>query len=100
MFKRGDLGEYIGIRNIGDNLKDFPSHYTCLKLDLEGYGRTAPLGRKKSPYDIFINLDGSVEMAVRSKKPKAVPLINCLSKKDIEKKKNTWRTSTGHRRKR
>ena len=34
---------------------------------------------------LFINLDGSIEMAVRSKKPKAVTLVKWLSKKGVEK---------------
>ena len=34
---------------------------------------------------MFINLDGSIEMAVRSKKPKAVALVKWLTKKGIEK---------------
>ena len=32
-----------------------------------------------------INLDGSIEMAIRSKKPVAVALVKWLSKKDVEK---------------
>ena len=54
-------------------------------MDLKGWGQTAPLGRTKNPHDIFINLDGSIEMAVRSKKPKAVALTKWLSKKGVEK---------------
>ena len=54
-------------------------------MDLKGWGQTAPLGRTKNPHDIFINLDGSIEMAVRSKKPKAISLIKWLSKKGVEK---------------
>ena len=38
-------------------------------------------GREKNPHDIFTNLDGSIGMAVRSKKPKA----EWLAKKGIEK---------------
>ena len=44
-----------------------------------------PLGRQKVLNDIFINLDGSIEMALRSKKPKAVGLVKWLTKKGIEK---------------
>ena len=46
---------------------------------------TDPLGKARNPHDIFIDLDGSIEMAVRSKKPKAVPLVKRLTKKGIEK---------------
>ena len=29
LFKRADLGNYLGIEKIKDNFKDFPSHYAC-----------------------------------------------------------------------
>ena len=85
LFKRADLGKYLGIRTKGDNFKDFPSHYTRHRSEIEAAGLTAPLGRTKNLHDIFINLDGSIEMAVRSKKPKAVALVKWLTKKGIEK---------------
>ena len=47
LFKRADLGRYLGIRNIGDNFKDFPSHYTRPRSEMEAEGLTAPLGRIK-----------------------------------------------------
>ena len=46
---------------------------------------TPSFGRTKSPHDIFINLNGSIEIAVRSKKPKAVALVKWLTKKGMEK---------------
>ena len=46
---------------------------------------TPSLRITKNPYDIFINLDGSIEMAVRSKKRKTVFLLKWLTKKGIEK---------------
>ena len=33
LFKRVDLGKYLGIRNIRENFKDFPSHYTRPRSD-------------------------------------------------------------------
>ena len=48
-------------------------------------GLTPSLGRTKNPPDIFINLNGSIEIAVRSKKPKAVALVKWLTKKGMEK---------------
>ena len=53
-------------------------------MDLEEDDQVCPLSRTKNPHDIFINLDGSTEMAVRSKKPKAVALVKWLSKKGVE----------------
>ena len=84
-FKRAELGRYLGIRNIRDNFKDFPSHYTRLRSEIEGVVPYSPLGRTKNCHDIFVNLDGSIEIAVRSKKPKAVTLVKWLSKKSVEK---------------
>ena len=52
LFKRADLGKYLGIENKKYNFKDFPSHYTRLRLDLKG-GSQPPLPLlckdKKSP---------------------------------------------------
>ena len=44
---------------------------------------TARLGRAKNTHDIFITLDGFIEIAVRSKKPKAVALVKWLNKRGI-----------------
>ena len=85
LFKRADLGKYLGIEDIKHNFKDFPSHYTHPRLDIEAVGHTPSLGKIKNPHDIFISLDGSVKMAVRSKKPKAVALVKWLTKKAVEK---------------
>ena len=84
LFKRAELGKYLGIENIKNNFKDFPSHYTCHRLEIQEGSQTSPLGRTKNPHDIFINLDGSIEMAVQSKEPKAA-LVKWLSKKGVEK---------------
>ena len=85
LLKRADLGRYLGIRNIRDNFKDFPSPYTCLRSEIESVVSYSTLWRIKNPHDIFINLDGSIEMALRSKKSKAVVLVKWLSKKGVEK---------------
>ena len=75
LFKRINLGKYLGIENLKHNFKDFPSHYIKPRLNLEGGVLNARRGREKNPHDIFINLDGSIEMAVRTKKPKVVALV-------------------------
>ena len=83
--KRADLENYLVIENIKHNFKDFSSHYTQPRLNLEGEVLNSPRWRARNPHDISINLDGSIEMAVRSKKPKAVALVKWLTKKVIEK---------------
>ena len=83
--KSTDLENYLVIENIKHNFKDFPSHYTQPRLNLEGGVLNSLRWRAKNPHGIFINLDGSIEMAVRCKKPKAVALVKWLTKTVIEK---------------
>ena len=85
MFKRGDLGKYLGIRNMRDNFKDFLFHHSPSRSDIEGVGLRDTLGRAKNPHDIFINLGSGIEILVRSKEPKAVALVKWLTKK-VQKK--------------
>ena len=80
LFKRADLGKYLGIRNIRDNFKEFSSHHAHSRSEIEGVGVTDTHGRAKNPHDTFINLDSAIEIAVRSKKPKAVALVKWLTK--------------------
>ena len=85
LFKRADLGKYLGIEKMKDNFKNFPSHYACARSEIEGACLTCLLGRVKNPHDVFINLNGSIEMALRSKKRKAEALVKWLNKKGVEK---------------
>ena len=41
-------------------------------------------GGSKNPHDAFVNLDSALEIAVRSRKPKAVALVKWLVKKGVE----------------
>ena len=85
LFRRSELGKYLGIRNIREKFREFLSHHACSRSEIEGVGVTYPLGQTKNSHDIFINLDSAIEIAVRSKKPKAVALVKWLTKKGIEK---------------
>ena len=85
LFRRSELGKYLGIRNIRENFREFLSHHACSRSEIEGVGVTYPLGQTKNSHDIFINLDSAIEIAVRSKKPRAVALVKWLTKKGIEK---------------
>ena len=51
LFKRTDLEKYLGIRNIGDNFKEFSSHHVYPRSEIEGVGVTDTLGRAKDPHD-------------------------------------------------
>ena len=85
LFKRVDLGKHLSIEKIRDNFKEFLSHCTHTRSEIEGSSLTSTFGRAKNPHDIFINLDGSIKMVVRSKKPKEVALVKWLAKKGIKK---------------
>ena len=85
LFKRAELGKYLGIINIRDNFNELSSHYACPQSEIEGVSVTDTLGKAKNSHDIFINLDSAIEIAVRSKKPKAVALVKWLTKKCVEK---------------
>ena len=47
LFKRADLGRYLGIRNIRDNFKEFLLHHAHPRSEIEGGGVTNNLGREK-----------------------------------------------------
>ena len=85
LFKRADLGKYLGIRNIRYNFKEFPLHHAHPRSEIEGVGVTNTLGREKNPHDIFINMNSAIQMAVRSKKPRAAALGKWLTKNGVEK---------------
>ena len=59
LFKRADLGKYLGIGNIRRNFKDFPSHNTHPMSELEARDQAPSLRKTKSLHEIFINLNGS-----------------------------------------
>ena len=75
LFRRAGLGKYLGIRNIRDNFKEFSLHQARPRSEIEGVSHTDALGRAKNHHDIFINLDSAIEIAVRSKTPRAVALV-------------------------
>ena len=85
-FKRADLGRYLGILDIARNFKDIK---TTTRLEIMGQGQPLPRsgmrGGGKNPHDAFVNVDGALEMLVRSRKPKAVALVKWFTKKGVEK---------------
>ena len=48
LFKRADLGNYLGIRNIRDNFKELSSHHARPRSEIEGVAPTNTLGRAKN----------------------------------------------------
>ena len=81
-FKRADLGRYLGILDIARNFKDTK---TTSRLEIIGQEQSLPLGKRKNLHYAFVNLGSALEIAVRSRKPRAVALVKWLGKKDVEK---------------
>ena len=81
-FKRADLGRYLGIVDIRHMLKIIK---TTPRLEIMGSVQNPSLGKRKNPHNAFVNLDSALEIAVRSRKPKAVALVKWLVKKSVEK---------------
>ena len=83
-FKRADLGRYLGIVKVKNSMHILP-HFMCKRQDIKGVWSTVPLGKRKNPHDVFVNLDGAIYTATNSKKEKAAALISWLVKKGVEK---------------
>ena len=47
LFKRADLGKYLGIRSIKDNFKEFSLHHAHPRSEIEGVSMIHTLGRAK-----------------------------------------------------
>ena len=83
-FKRVDLGRYLGIVKVKSSMH-IPSDFMCKRQDIEGVWPQAPLGKRKNPHDVFVNLGGAIYIATNSKKEKAAALTSWLVKKGVEK---------------
>ena len=81
-FKRADLGRHLGIADIRHMFKGIK---TTSRLEIMGGVQNPSLGKRKNPHDAFVNLDDALEIAVRSRKPKAVALVKWLARKGVEK---------------
>ena len=82
-FKRADLGRYLGLLDIKGTFRDVP---TRARNSLQSRGASdAPLKRGQNNHDVFVTLDGAIDIAVRSNKAKAVALVKWLVKKGVDK---------------
>ena len=94
-FKCSDLGGYLGITKVRSmqlsSLFCLPRS-KILVPQLHG-ARSGMQGGGKNSHDVFINLDSTVEVAIRSNKPKAVELTQWLMKnnKTVESKRYNTR---------
>ena len=81
-FKRADLGRFLGLVDIRAAYRDVKT--TSRKLLIPHASDACP-PKDKNDQDAFIDLDGALEIVVRSKKPKAVELVKWLTRKGVEK---------------
>ena len=81
-FKRADLGIYLGIVDIRHMFKGIK---ITSRLEIIGVVQNHSLGKRKNPHNAFVNLESALEIAVRSRKPKAVALVKWLVKKGVKK---------------
>ena len=87
-FKRADLGRFLGMANIRSRFNDIA---TVSRSEIAaggvgpGYTRSGMRGGGKNPQDAFVDLEGALEIVVRSRKPKAVELTKWLTRKGVEK---------------
>ena len=45
LFKKDDLGKYVGIRNVRDNFKEFSLHHARPRSEIKSVAMTGTLGR-------------------------------------------------------
>ena len=81
-FKRADLGRFLGLVNVKATYRDIST--VSRKLLSNGVISPHPSQRQKD-HDAFVDLDGSLEIVVRSKKSKAAKLTKWLTHKGVEK---------------
>ena len=87
-FKRADLGRFLGIVDVRHNFKNIAAKSRSGMRKPGGVGtpsRSGTHGGGENPHDAFVDLDGALEVVVRSRKPKAVGLVRWLIRKGVEK---------------
>jgi len=76
-FKRADLGRYLGIVDIKSNYSNVATKSRSQLIrsgECLTHPRSGMHGGGKNSHDAFVDLEGALEIVVRSKKPKAVDL--------------------------
>ena len=87
-FKRADLGRFLGIVVVARNNNNIATKSRS-ELSRPGFAgnvtRSGMRGGGENPHDAFVDLEGALEIVVRSKKSKAVELTKWLTRKGAEK---------------
>ena len=87
-FKRADLGRFLEIVDVRHNFKNIAAKPRSGIRKPGGVGtpsRSGTHGGGENPHDAFVDLEGALEIVVRSRKPKAVELTKWLICKGVEK---------------
>ena len=79
-FKRADLGRFLGLVNVKATYRDIST--VSRKLLSNGVISPHP-SQRRNDHDAFVDLEGALEIVVRSRKPKAVELSKWLTRKGI-----------------
>ena len=83
-FKRADLGRFLGMANIRSRFNDIAT-VSRSEIAAGGVGPGYTLLQGQNDHDAFVDLEGALEIVVRSRKPKAVELTKWLTRKGVEK---------------
>ena len=87
-FKRADLGRFLGLADVKRNYSNVAtkSRSELIRPGIRStHPRSGMLGGGKNPHDAFVDLEGALEIVVRSRKPKAVELTKWLAHKGVKK---------------
>ena len=87
-FKRADLGRFLEIVDMRHNFKNIAAKSRSEMSKPGGIGapsRSGMRGGGENPHDAFVDLEGALEIVVRSRKPKAVKLVKWLTRRGVEK---------------
>ena len=83
-FKRADLGRYLKIPDIKTTYRGVATKSRLELSEPKVFSKHLLLQRRNNQ-DAFVDLEGALEIVVRSRKPKAVELTKWLNRKGVEK---------------
>ena len=75
-FKRADLGRFLGLVDVKATYRDTST--VSRKLLSKGVISTHQ-SQRQNDHDAFVDLEGALEIVVRSRKPKAVKLVKLMN---------------------
>ena len=84
MYKRQDLGRYLKIPDIKTTYRGVATKSRLELSEPKVFSKHLLLQRRNNQ-DAFVDLEGALEIVVRSRKPKAVELTKWLNHKGVEK---------------